>query len=76
VNQAVILEEEKPMAAATLAATFNTPISDLRPATMDRILIIEDDGALRTILRRLFSSEGYEVDVVPDGVAGLEMLRQ
>jgi DNA-binding response OmpR family regulator len=64
------------MATATLAATSNIPISDLRPATMDRILIIEDDGALRTMLRRLFSSEGYEVDVVPDGVAGLEMLRQ
>jgi DNA-binding response OmpR family regulator len=32
---------------------------------MDRILIIEDDDALRKILRRLFSSEGYEVDVVP-----------
>jgi DNA-binding response OmpR family regulator len=64
------------MATATLAATLNIPISDLRPATMDRILIIEDDGALRTILRRLFSSEGYEVDVVRNGVAGLEMLRQ
>jgi DNA-binding response OmpR family regulator len=43
---------------------------------MDRILVIEDDGALRKVLRRLFSSEGYEVDVVPDGIAGLEMLRQ
>jgi DNA-binding response OmpR family regulator len=43
---------------------------------MERIVVIEDDGALRKILRRLFSSEGYEVDVVPDGVGGLEMLRQ
>jgi CheY-like chemotaxis protein len=31
---------------------------------------------LQKILRRLFSSEGYEVDVVPGGVAGVEMLRQ
>jgi DNA-binding response OmpR family regulator len=66
----------KLMATATLAATLNIPIFDLRPATMDRILIIEGDGALRTILRRLFSSEGYEVDVVRDGVAGLKMLLQ
>jgi DNA-binding response OmpR family regulator len=43
---------------------------------MERILVIEDDGALRTILRRLFSSEGYEVEVVPDAVCGLQKLRQ
>ena len=64
------------MATATLAATLNTPISELRPALVERILVIEADGALRKILRQLFSSEGYEVDVVPDGVGGLEMLRQ
>ncbi len=54
------------MAASTL----------LRPAPSDRILVIENDGALRKVLRRLFSSEGYEVDVVPDAVCGLERLRQ
>jgi DNA-binding response OmpR family regulator len=64
------------MATATLAATLDTSIFELRRATMDRILVIEDDGALRKTLRRLFSSEGYEVEVVPDGVRGLEMLRQ
>jgi DNA-binding response OmpR family regulator len=64
------------MASITLAATLNTPMSELRPATMDRILVIEHDRALQKILQRLFSSEGYEVDVVPGGVAGLEMLRQ
>lgn len=64
------------MATATLAATSNTSISEPRPATMDRILVIEDDGALRKILRRLFSSQGYEVVVVPDAVRGLEILRQ
>ena len=54
------------MAASTL----------LRPAPTDRILVIEDDGALQKILWRLFSSEGYEVDVVPDAVCALEKLRQ
>jgi DNA-binding response OmpR family regulator len=43
---------------------------------MERILVIEDDPALRKILQRLFSSEGYDVDIVPDARAGLEMLRQ
>jgi len=64
------------MATATLTATLNTPISVLRPATIDRILVIEEDAALRKILQRLFLSEGYEVDVVPDAVCGLEMLQQ
>ena len=64
------------MASITLAATLNTPMSEVPPATMERILVIEHDRALQKILQRLFSSEGYEVDVVPDSVAGLEMLRQ
>ena len=62
------------MAATTLAATSDTPISELRPATLGRIAVVERDGALQRILQRLFSLEGYEVDVVPDGAAGLEML--
>jgi len=64
------------MATATLSATLNAPISGLRLAPMGRILVIEDDGALRKVLRRLFSSEGYEVDVASDADCGLERLRQ
>jgi DNA-binding response OmpR family regulator len=64
------------MATATLSATLNPRISEPRLPPMERILIIDDDGALRTILRRLFSSEGYEVDVIPDTVCGLQKLRQ
>jgi DNA-binding response OmpR family regulator len=75
-KSAIRPKEEKPMAATTLAATSNTPISELRSASMERILVIEGDGALRKILRRLFSSEGYEIDVVSDAVCGLERLRQ
>jgi len=44
--------EEKLMATASLAVTLTTPISELRPATTDRILVIEDDRALRKILRK------------------------
>jgi DNA-binding response OmpR family regulator len=62
--------------ATTLAATLNTPIFEGRLAPMERILVIESDGASRKILQRLFASEGYEVDVVPDAVCGLERLRQ
>jgi DNA-binding NtrC family response regulator len=52
------------MAATTLAAASTTPVCELRSAPTERIVVIEHDGALRKILRRLFSSEGYEVDVV------------
>src|ERR1700674_2754480 len=43
---------------------------------MKSILVIERDGALQKILKRLFSEEEYEVDVVAYGTAGLEKLRQ
>jgi DNA-binding response OmpR family regulator len=42
---------------------------------MERILVIEDDTALRKVLRRLFSSEGYEVEVVSTSAVGLERRR-
>jgi DNA-binding response OmpR family regulator len=64
------------MAAITLAATSTTAISQLRLDTIDRIAVLEHDRALRKILQRLFFLEGYEVDVLPDGAAGLEMLHQ
>jgi DNA-binding response OmpR family regulator len=63
------------MATAAVSATVNIPISE-RLSTTERILVIEDDGSLRKILWRLFSSERYEVDLVPDAVCGLERLRQ
>jgi DNA-binding response OmpR family regulator len=49
---------------------------ELRPATINRIAVVERDRALQKILRRLFSLEGFEVDVFPDGAAGLEILHQ
>lgn len=64
------------MATAALSVPLNTPMSGLRLATTGRILVIVDDGALRKVLRRLFLSEGYEVDVASDAVSGLERLRQ
>jgi DNA-binding response OmpR family regulator len=62
------------MAATTLAATSTTAISELQPDTINRIAVVERDRALQKILRRLFSLEGYEVDVIPEGAACLEML--
>ena len=46
------------------------------PATPDRILDHRGQWCFAEHSAELFSSEGYEVDLVPDGLAGLEMLRQ
>jgi CheY-like chemotaxis protein len=74
--QAAILKKEEKLVATTWAASLNTKISALQAAPKVRILVIEDDRALRKILERLLTSEAYEVDVVPDGAAGLEMIGQ
>jgi DNA-binding response OmpR family regulator len=75
-NWRIAQKEEELVATTMLGAALNSLISEPRPVMMDRILVVEDDGAMRKILRRLFSSEGYEVDVVPDVVCVLERLRQ
>src|SRR5579864_2638495 len=41
-----------------------------------RILAIEDDSAVRRVLKRLFEPEGYGVDLAKDGISGLELLRK
>jgi DNA-binding response OmpR family regulator len=64
------------MAATTLAATSTTAISELRPDTIGRIAVVEHDRAMQKILRRLFSLEGYEVDLIREGAACIEMLHQ
>ena len=43
---------------------------------MDRILIVEDDRAVQRALKRLFVAQGYAVDIVSDGKAGLEALKR
>lgn len=42
---------------------------------MKKILVVEDDHAVQKALRRLFESEDYIVEVMPDGKAGLDAFR-
>jgi two-component system catabolic regulation response regulator CreB len=37
-----------------------------------RILAIEDDSAIQKVLKRLFETEGYSVDLAKDGLSALE----
>jgi len=64
------------MAATSLAATSSIPTSELRSGSRERNFIVEHDGALRKILHRLLSSEGYVVDAVLDAACGLESLQR
>jgi len=43
-----------------------------RATETQRILAIEDDGAVRRVLKRLFETEGYSLDLAKDGFSGLE----
>ncbi|MFG2622560.1 response regulator transcription factor [Streptomyces sp. NPDC048507] len=41
---------------------------------MDRLLIIEDEVSLASVLRRGLEAEGFTVDVTHDGAAGLDLV--
>ncbi len=41
-----------------------------------QLLVIEDDAAMRDMLSEAFTDEGYRVDVVPGGRAGIARVRQ
>jgi DNA-binding response OmpR family regulator len=42
---------------------------------MDTILLIEDDRTIHKALKLLFESEGYVLEIAPDGATGLERFR-
>ena len=46
-----------------------------RPASSERILVIEDDHGVQKALKRLFEAEGFAVDIASNGAAGLEMFK-
>ena len=41
-----------------------------------RVLVVDDEPAIRTVLRTLLDSGGYEVAEAPDGEAALELYRE
>jgi len=59
--------------AATLAKELPTVTQG---QTMERILVVEDDHAVQKALKRLFQTEGFEIEISPDGRAALEAFRR
>jgi len=43
---------------------------------MKRILIIDDESQIRSMLRLMLEREGYEVIEAPDGIEGIRLYRQ
>lgn len=43
---------------------------------MIRILVIDDEGEVRQVLRRMLEREGFEVVDAPDGKAGLKLFQE
>ena len=43
---------------------------------MPRILVIDDDAEIRSILRQMLERAGYEVVDAPDGVEGIRLYRE
>jgi DNA-binding response OmpR family regulator len=44
--------------------------------TMERILVVEDDHAVQKALKRLFETEGFEIEISADGKSALEAFRR
>jgi hypothetical protein len=65
-----VFDKPVPMAAPVVVSS-PVPVSAIRP----RILLLDDDPALRKLLRRLLDKEGYEVREVSGCGAALEELR-
>ncbi len=55
--------------------TIRTPEPPAGPRPGGRILVVEDDPAVQKALKRLFESEGYAIEVQPDGKSALDSFR-
>ena len=58
-----------------MSSTPGVIASESGVASMERILVIEDDHAVQKALKRLFEGEGFGVDIASSGTAGMELFR-
>jgi DNA-binding response OmpR family regulator len=48
----------------------------LQANAMERILVVEDDHAVQKALKRLFDTEGFEIEISSDGKSAIEAFRR
>jgi DNA-binding NtrC family response regulator len=65
-------------AAPTISEVISDPASGPQPAASGRatILIVEDDAAMRMMLREALEEDGYTVEAVGGGRAGIARVKQ
>lgn len=64
------------MAATSLFPLPNTAIPVQGSSPSQRILVIAENRALQRTLQRLFTPEGYDVEMVADDLIGLDIVRK
>src|ERR1700744_2427748 len=74
--RAAMPSRRKLVATTIKRAIGRISMPGMQPAKIDRILVVSDDSALQNILHRLFSLEGYEVDVETHNFIGVVALCQ
>ncbi|MCU1298573.1 MAG: two component transcriptional regulator, winged helix family [Acidobacteriaceae bacterium] len=62
--------------ATTMTPAVGTRTAGLQRTREERILVIEHDKGLQSIIQRALAAEGYEVELVSNGTTGLEWVRQ
>ncbi len=65
------LESQRPRQARGAPASTRTPTANARP----RILVVDDEAAIRELLSKTLALAEYDVDLAPDGAAAIERLR-
>ncbi len=61
---------------STKRAVSNAPAPDPTRSPARRILVIDDEGAIRDSLESLLQFEGFEVETATDGHGGLELFQR
>src|ERR1700726_1566860 len=61
---------------APISLQKSSPYVNAGTNTMERILVVEDDHAVQKALKRLFETEGFEIEISTDGQAALEAFRR
>jgi DNA-binding response OmpR family regulator len=57
-------------------AVSKQPTVEGKELFVDTILVVEDSRPMQRTLQRLFEADGLEVQIAPDGIAGLESFRK
>lgn len=56
--------------------TAQSPASDITTSSTASVLVVEDDEAMRDLLRRMLERKGFAVETAPNGSEALKLFRE